>query len=109
MAFFNIFKRKINQDPVVEKPEKAICSRCEFDLSLIDQSAVVTINGKQYCDVCAEYLKKLETAPKYLCAGCRSFFPAPEMKSVLGCRLCKECAEKYYSGKLHGVILCPDR
>ena len=79
-------------------PSGIVCERCGFDLYLIRKDQIVTIDGKKYCDVCGEYIKKNASAPKYPCAACHRVFPAPEMKSVIGNRVCKECASKYGAG-----------
>ena len=42
---------------------KAVCARCGVDLHMIDKESVVTVDGKQYCDVCGAYLIKKASAP----------------------------------------------
>lgn len=107
------FKKKKEMDdgyyqgPGWAKLSSIVCARCGCDLHLIRNDQITTINGKQYCDVCTEYFKKLSSAPKHFCVACNRIFPAPEMTSICGNRICKECATKYWAGKLPGLRFTP--
>ena len=110
MGFFK--KKKETDDGYYQEPGWAklssiVCPRCGCDLHLICKDQIKTINGKQYCDVCADYFERLASAPKHFCVACNRIFPAPEMTTIYGNRICNECASKYWSGKLPGLKLTP--
>ena len=95
------------QGPGWAKVSSIVCARCGCDLHLIRNDQIYVIGGKQYCDVCAEYYRKLSSAPKHFCVACRRIFPALEMTSICGNRICKECATKYWAGVLPGLRFTP--
>ena len=84
-----------------------VCARCGCDLHLIRKDQIVNINGKQYCDICAERFNKIVSAPKHFCVACKKIFSEPEMTTIQGNRICKECASKYWAGRLPNLILAP--
>ena len=85
-----------------------VCERCGCDLSLIRKKMIVEIDGKRYCDVCAEYLAQAASAPKVECAACHGSFPASEMTSVYGKKLCLDCKKLYFAGKLPNLTIAPE-
>ena len=90
------------------KVSTIVCDRCGCDLHLIRKDQITSINGKLYCDVCTEYLKKLSSAPKYNCVACKRSIPSYEMTSIYGKKVCNECASKYWAGKLPKLIFRPE-
>ena len=86
--------------PGVTRSETEVCERCGVDLRLIDEKKIAEVNGKRYCDVCAEAIGKASSVPKKACAACRGEFPASEMRSVYGKTVCADCFRKYMAGKL---------
>ena len=94
----DIFQNR--QRTVPNNPKKCSCERCGTDLTY--DSRFIEIDGKKYCDVCADYMKYLEAAPRKECALCGQVFPVPVMQTILGVKLCKDCLPKYLAGARKG-------
>lgn len=103
MFLFGIRKKKREegrlQSTELPHPNTAVCARCGIDLRLLDKEQIVTTEGKQYCDTCADYLRKAASGPKETCATCHGTFPAAEMRAIKGKTYCKECFAKYNKRK----------
>ena len=105
-AFFKVDHTTVSSG-IQHKP-KGQCERCGCDLHLIRKDQITSINGKLYCDVCTEYLKKLSSAQKYNCVVCKRSIPSHEMTSIWGKKICNECVSKYWAGKLPELIFRPE-
>ena len=81
------------------RPNSSVCERCGINLKYINKSNIFEIEGKKYCDACAEYLKNLDSAPKSVCPDCKQVFPISELMTINGKKYCRECARKHYITK----------
>lgn len=82
------------------QPNAEVCERCGIELRLLEKKRIVTLEGKPYCDRCAEYVTASASAPKEVCSACRRRFPAGELTTIYGKKLCRECRAKFINKEI---------
>lgn len=68
-----------------------LCARCECNLSFLADGQIFSIDGKLYCDICAERLRQAAAGPQVVCESCGRTVPKADTGMLSGRRLCMDC------------------